>query len=158
MTTFAEIIKKTGMSVPEFAKAFNIPYNTVSSWVRGERNPPEYVVELIEYKIMKENMNMKYEVKIHDNSNRTAVVVYHYDEEIEDIITDGSCVFDHDTFCYYYADTDLFDSAEEASAEAEEDIREKLEEALPMLDCDRIDDIVNKVMIDVNCAIDSAWR
>lgn len=54
MTTFAEIIKKTGMSVPAFARAFNIPYNTVSSWVRGERNPPEYVLELIEYKINKE--------------------------------------------------------------------------------------------------------
>jgi predicted transcriptional regulator len=82
MTAFAEIIKKTGMSVSDFAKAFNIPYNTVSSWVRGERKPPDYVVELIEYKIIKEEMSMRYKVEIHDNNSRTAIVVYHYDEEI----------------------------------------------------------------------------
>lgn len=51
MTAFAEMIKKTGMSSSKFAKAYNIPYNTVASWVRGDRNPPDYVVELLEYKI-----------------------------------------------------------------------------------------------------------
>lgn len=157
MTKFEKIIKQTGMSSPQFAKAFHIPYNTVSSWVRGERNPPEYVLELIEYKIEKEGIKMRYEIKIHDNSNHTAIVVYHYDEEANDIVTDGSCNIDHDTFEYYYADTDLFDTAEEASADAEEDIREKLEEALPMLDSDQIDNIVDKIMIDVNCTIDKAW-
>lgn len=42
---------KIGMSQRKFAKYFNIPKRTIENWESGQRTPPEYVVELIKYKI-----------------------------------------------------------------------------------------------------------
>ena len=38
----------------DFAKYFNIPYRTIQNWEAGTRQCPEYVVELIKYKLEKE--------------------------------------------------------------------------------------------------------
>lgn len=35
----------------ELAKRLNIPLRTVQDWYGGRRNPPEYVVELIAYRV-----------------------------------------------------------------------------------------------------------
>lgn len=42
---------KIGMSQRKFAEYFNIPQRTIENWEGGQRTPPEYVVELIRYKI-----------------------------------------------------------------------------------------------------------
>ena len=52
---FTEILKNSGMNQTEFSKYFNIPYRTLTGWKSGERNCPEYVLELIRYKLEKEN-------------------------------------------------------------------------------------------------------
>lgn len=53
-----ELRLSTGMERKEFAEYFNIPYRTLQNWELELREAPEYVAELIEYKIKKENDEM----------------------------------------------------------------------------------------------------
>ena len=53
---FRELRKLSGMSVPEFAKYFEITYRTVASWEAGERNCPTHLLKLMEYKLKKEGI------------------------------------------------------------------------------------------------------
>lgn len=46
-----EMRKKTGMNRREFAEYFEIPYRTVQDWELGNRQMPEYLFRLMEYKI-----------------------------------------------------------------------------------------------------------
>ena len=49
--TLNELIKGSGMNLKEFSEYFNIPYRTVQDWNAGRRTPPEYLLELISYKL-----------------------------------------------------------------------------------------------------------
>ena len=46
-----EVRETTGLSQKSFADYLHIPIRTYEQWEAGKRNPPEYVVELIEYRI-----------------------------------------------------------------------------------------------------------
>jgi DNA-binding transcriptional regulator YiaG len=46
-----EMRKRTGMNRREFAEYFGIPYRTVQDWELGNRQMPEYLFRLMEYKI-----------------------------------------------------------------------------------------------------------
>lgn len=48
----------TLLSQRSFAKELNIPYRSIENWESGQRIPPEYVVELIEYKLENERQKM----------------------------------------------------------------------------------------------------
>ena len=41
----------TGMNRKDFAIWLNIPYNTMCDWESGDRKMPDYVFELIAYKV-----------------------------------------------------------------------------------------------------------
>lgn len=47
------------MTQKQFAEYFNIPVRTIEDWEAGRRKPPEYVVELIKYKLKKEDLLMR---------------------------------------------------------------------------------------------------
>ena len=49
-----ELREKSGMNKTEFSKYFNIPYRSVQNWEAGIRQCPEYLIELMEYKLKKE--------------------------------------------------------------------------------------------------------
>lgn len=49
---------KSNMTQREFAEYFNIPVRTLQNWETRHRNPPDYVVELIKYKMKKERLGM----------------------------------------------------------------------------------------------------
>ena len=51
---------QTGMTQSEFAKYFEIPLGSLKNWEQAHRNPPVYVINLIE-KVL------KYEGLIEDN-------------------------------------------------------------------------------------------
>lgn len=51
-----EIRKNTGMNRKEFAEYFNIPYRTVQDWELGNRQMPDYLFRLMEYKIRMEKL------------------------------------------------------------------------------------------------------
>lgn len=52
--TFKELRQKSGMTQKAFAEYFEIPKRTVESWDEGHRTPPEYLLKLMEYKLIKE--------------------------------------------------------------------------------------------------------
>lgn len=49
--TVKEIRTSTGLSQSKFAAALNIPLRTLQKWEIGERSCPDYVVELIEFRV-----------------------------------------------------------------------------------------------------------
>ena len=51
-----ELRTSTGMTQTEFGEYLNIPMRTIQNWEGGQRNCPEYVIELIKYKIDKEEL------------------------------------------------------------------------------------------------------
>ena len=54
MTTFKEIREASGMERKEFCEYFGIPYRTIQSWELGDRDCPEYLLNLMEYKLKNE--------------------------------------------------------------------------------------------------------
>lgn len=47
----------TGMKREDFANYLHIPIGTVRDWEQGKRKMPDYVYELIEYKVSNELLN-----------------------------------------------------------------------------------------------------
>ena len=54
MEDFKKILESSGMTMKGFSNRFKIPYRTVQGWKLGERECPEYLLELIKYKLGKE--------------------------------------------------------------------------------------------------------
>ena len=54
-----ELREDSGMNRAQFAEFFGIPYRTIQHWEEGTRQPPEYVVSLIEYKLLNEKILKK---------------------------------------------------------------------------------------------------
>lgn len=55
--TVREIRVLTGLSQVKFCEKYRIPLNTFSRWEQGKREPPDYVIELLEFKV-KDDLNM----------------------------------------------------------------------------------------------------
>jgi DNA-binding transcriptional regulator YiaG len=53
---FKELREASGMSRPKFADYFGIPYRTVQSWELGDRKCPEYLLDLMKYKLIHEGI------------------------------------------------------------------------------------------------------
>ena len=51
MRTIKEIRQSTGLSQGKFCEILNIPRRTVQDWEQGLRKCPEYVAELIAYRV-----------------------------------------------------------------------------------------------------------
>lgn len=49
--TIKEIRSSTGLSQAKFCEALGIPLRTLQKWEIGEHSCPEYVVELIAYRV-----------------------------------------------------------------------------------------------------------
>ena len=54
INSFKSMRLATGMSQIKFCEYINIPKNTLASWEQGIRVPPDYVLELIEFKLRAE--------------------------------------------------------------------------------------------------------
>ena len=51
MQTIKDIRSSTGLSQSQFCKELGIPLRTLQKWETGERKCPDYVVDLIAYKV-----------------------------------------------------------------------------------------------------------
>ncbi|MCQ2538226.1 MAG: helix-turn-helix domain-containing protein [Lachnospiraceae bacterium] len=51
----------TGMKREDFANYLHIPLGTVRDWEQGKRKMPEYLYELIEYKVSRELLSVEKE-------------------------------------------------------------------------------------------------
>lgn len=49
--TIKDLRHLTGLTQEAFAGKYHIPRRTLQSWESGERKPPDYLPELLEYKI-----------------------------------------------------------------------------------------------------------
>lgn len=53
---FKELRQQSGMTQQKFAEYFGIPKRTVEDWERGARKCNSYLLDLMEYKLKKENI------------------------------------------------------------------------------------------------------
>jgi DNA-binding transcriptional regulator YiaG len=51
-----ELRATSGMSRKQFAEFFGFPYRTLQNWELGLRECPDYLLDLIEYKLKNENI------------------------------------------------------------------------------------------------------
>ena len=54
MMTFKELRERSGMTRGQFAEYFEIPYRTVQNWELGLRVCPDYLLQLMQYKLVNE--------------------------------------------------------------------------------------------------------
>lgn len=54
MQTIKELREQSGMTRNQFCEYFGIPYRTIQDWELGNRNCPDYLLDLIEYKLRQE--------------------------------------------------------------------------------------------------------
>ena len=54
--TFKELREASGMSRQQFMDYFGIPYRTIQSWELGDRQCPQYLLDLMEYKLRNEGL------------------------------------------------------------------------------------------------------
>lgn len=54
MEAIKDLRELSGMTRTQFAEYFGIPYRTVQDWELGNRKCPEYLLELMRYKLTKE--------------------------------------------------------------------------------------------------------
>lgn len=54
--TIKEMRAASGMSQAAFGNYLDIPLRTVQDWEAERRSPPEYVVQLIQYKLINEHI------------------------------------------------------------------------------------------------------
>ena len=47
MTEIEKIIQQMNMTNNEFCREFNIPKRTLAHWIKGDRIPPSYVINLL---------------------------------------------------------------------------------------------------------------
>ena len=48
---FKELRQASGMNLKQFSDYFEIPYRTVQNWEGGQRDCPEYLMKLMQYKL-----------------------------------------------------------------------------------------------------------
>ena len=54
--TFKDLRAASGMTQKEFSEYFKIPKRTVENWDSGSAKCNDYILELLEYKLRKENI------------------------------------------------------------------------------------------------------
>lgn len=48
MMQIEKIMKQMNMNAEQFCKEFNIPKRTLAHWIKGDRTPPPYILELLQ--------------------------------------------------------------------------------------------------------------
>lgn len=54
--TINELLQATGWKMSVMAKYFDIPYRTLQNWALGSREAPQYILDLMEYKLRNEKI------------------------------------------------------------------------------------------------------
>ena len=57
--TIREMRTSLGNTQSEFAARYNIPFRTVQNWEAGVRNPPEYIIDLLESRVRADLVNRR---------------------------------------------------------------------------------------------------
>lgn len=57
MTRSEEIRATLGISRAEFSRRYEIPIRTLEDWDAGKKNPPEYVMDLLERAVREDKLH-----------------------------------------------------------------------------------------------------
>ena len=57
--TIREIRNRLGDTQREFAARYHIPFRTIQNWEAGIRKPPDYIINLLESRMMSDVANRK---------------------------------------------------------------------------------------------------
>lgn len=57
--SFKELLEITGLNLTQFAERYNIPYRTCQNWSSNVSAPPEYVLELLDFRIQSDLKQVK---------------------------------------------------------------------------------------------------
>lgn len=68
--TFKELRKRSGMTQLAFSAYFKISKRTIENWDGGQRKPPDYLLELMEYKLIKEGIIKESEAVNAENDSK----------------------------------------------------------------------------------------
>lgn len=60
MANIKQLLADRGISQAELSRRFNIPVRTVEDWCAERRNPPPYVITMLDKLLVKENLKMTY--------------------------------------------------------------------------------------------------
>lgn len=52
---FKELLEQSGMNLKQLSEYFGIPYRTLQGWKGDERKCPDYLLNLMRYKLENEN-------------------------------------------------------------------------------------------------------
>lgn len=64
MLTFKELREQSGMNMKRFAEHFGIPYRTVQNWEAGVNKCPDYLLNLMKFKLDHDRMESERKEKI----------------------------------------------------------------------------------------------
>lgn len=68
-----EIRDKTGLTQTEFGDLLGIPMRSIQNWEKGWRTPPQYIVDLIEFKVKSIYKNTKRRDQDEDDNKKGGV-------------------------------------------------------------------------------------
>lgn len=57
--TIREMRTRLGNTQSEFAARYNIPFRTIQNWEAGVRNPPDYIIDLLEERVRADLVNRR---------------------------------------------------------------------------------------------------
>lgn len=55
--SFPELLAAYNVKMSDLTKRYNIPYRTLQEWNAGRREPPDYVLELLKFRLEHEMNN-----------------------------------------------------------------------------------------------------
>lgn len=81
--TIKDIRKSTGLSQKGFADKYNIPKRTIQEWEQERREPPDYLVRLLEFKVKEDLVMDKIYDLIVERINAKKIELFERQEEFD---------------------------------------------------------------------------
>lgn len=78
---FKELREASGMRQSDFARYFNIPLRTIQHWEAGTRKCPEYLLDLMKYKLNTKVNNARMQIKHIEKEIANLKRLYGLDED-----------------------------------------------------------------------------
>lgn len=111
--TIKEIRALTNLSQPQFCEKYRIPLPTLRKWEQGKREPPDYVIEWLEFKV-KWKLNMYGEFTLRNFLNTLShniectIVTNNYTEMAKTILKEEYIALDDFVEKWDFKDGKLF--------------------------------------------------
>ena len=90
-----EIRNASGLTQEAFARKYNIPKRTIEGWEAGKRNPPEYVLLLLD-RVVREDTKKTEKEKTEMNSFYNTIILKHgvgsYTRKLFDNFVEGDWI------------------------------------------------------------------